>query len=306
MDLFPARPTLSRADLVAAGFDDAELRRARRAGGLWRPRRGRYRTVPPPDEPMERHAATVLAAVPALAAEAVVSHVSAAALHGLPSWRTPLGRVHVSRHRRGGGRIDPLLHVHPTRFEPDELREVGGCRVTSVPRTIADCLRTLPVEEGLVIVDAALHGRLVVKGEVAEVLDRWPRRHGNARARRVLAFAAAGAESPGESRSRSAIHRAGLPAPVLQWEVEGVGRVDFAWPRLRTVGEFDGLVKYGRFLRPGQDAADAVVEEKLREDALRAELLGVVRWIWREIDGFDPVARWLRRQFALGAAHVRR
>ncbi len=230
MDLLPARPTLSRADLVAAGFDDAELRRARRAGGLWRPRRGRYRTVPPPDEPMERHAATVLAAVPALAAEAVVSHVSA----------------------------------------------------------------------------AALHGRLVVKGEVAEVLDRWPRRHGNARARRVLAFAAAGAESPGESRSRSAIHRAGLPAPVLQWEVEGVGRVDFAWPRLRTVGEFDGLVKYGRFLRPGQDAADAVVEEKLREDALRAELLGVVRWIWREIDGFDPVARRLRRQFALGAAHARR
>ena len=65
---------------------------------------------------------------------------------------------------------------------------------------------------------------------------------------------------------------AGLPPPVLQWPVHGpqgrhVGTTDFGWPELGTVGEFDGLVKYGRLLRPGQSPGDAVVAEKRREDA---------------------------------------
>lgn len=100
-----------------------------------------------------------------------------------------------------------------------------------------------------------------------------------------------------------ALRAAGLPAPVLQWEVRSragrlLGRVDFAWPGLRTVGEFDGRVKYGALLRPGQDPGDAVFEEKLREDAIRAEDLRVVRWTWRDLDQFAPVAQRLRMHLA--------
>jgi hypothetical protein len=96
---------------------------------------------------------------------------------------------------------------------------------------------------------------------------------------------------------------AGLPPPVLQWEVHAaatgafVGRVDMGWPGHRTVGEFDGLVKYGRTLRPGQDIAEVLVEEKLREDALRDEDLGVVRWIWKDLANFGPTAERLRSRF---------
>lgn len=43
--------------------------------------------------------------------------------------------------------------------------------------------------------------------------------------------------------------------------------------------------------------------EKIREDALRAEVLGVARWIWREIDPFTAVVPRLHRQFALGTPH---
>ena len=32
-----------------------------------------------------------------------------------------------------------------------------------------------------------------------------------------------------------------------------IGYVDFGWPEQRTVGEFDGRVKYGRGLTPGGD-----------------------------------------------------
>ena len=109
--------------------------------------------------------------------------------------------------------------------------------------------------------------------------DELRRRGGASRAgarqrptrRRAIAFADAGAESVGESRSRVLLARARLPPPVLQWEVPDprtrIGRTDFAWPELRTVGEFDGRVKYGRLLRPGQEPGDVVFAEKRREDA---------------------------------------
>ncbi len=88
---------------------------------------------------------------------AVVSHVSAAAMYGLPSWRVPLNRVHVSRDRDHGGRIDRVLHVHAARIGADEIGLLGGVAVTSAARTVADCARTSPFEQSVVIADAALH-----------------------------------------------------------------------------------------------------------------------------------------------------
>ena len=76
---------------------------------------------------------------------------------------------------------------------------------------------------------------------------------------------------------------------------ELIGYTDFGWPQLRTVGEFDGQVKYGRLLRPGQEPGDAVFAEKLREDRLRDQGLSVVRWTWSDLARFAPVADRLRR-----------
>ncbi len=73
---------------------------------------------------------------------------------------------------------------------------------------------------------------------------------------------------------------------------------DLGWPELRTVGEFDGMVKYGRFRRPGETVADAVVREKLREDAIRDTGLRVVRWTWTELGQFAVVVDRLQRAFA--------
>jgi hypothetical protein len=66
------------------------------------------------------------------------------------------------------------------------------------------------------------------------------------------------------------------------------------------VGEFDGKVKYGRALRPGQDPGEAVFVEKRREDALRDRSLQVVRWVWAELATFDVVAERLWRAFDRG------
>ena len=59
-------------------------------------------------------------------------------------------------------------------------------------------------------------------------------------------------------------------------------------------------MKYGRLLRPGQSAGDAVYEEKLREDELRDTGRQVVRWTWPELDTPDVVGGRLLRAFARG------
>jgi hypothetical protein len=301
MDLPTAGPgPLLRPRLRAAGMSEGELRRLRRRGELTPLVPGAYVT---PDDmrlgrPEARHALLVAAAVPRVAADAVVSHASAAVMWGLPTWNTGLDRVHVTRPRRSGGLRTGRLHGHTAPLDPDEIRSVGGVAVTSAARTLADIARTERFEQAVVIVDAALHRHLVTRDDLLTALERMSRWPGVPAARRVIAFADARAESPGESRSRVAMARLGLPAPILQWEVvraDGVtlGRVDFAWPEYGRVGEFDGYVKYGRLLRPGQVPADVVYEEKRREDAIRAEDLGMTRWTWPEIDTFTGVARKL-------------
>ena len=53
----------------------------------------------------------------------------------------------------------------------------------------------------------------------------------------------------------------------------------------RLLGEFDGRVKYGRLLRPGQTPGDVVWAEKLREDALRRTTgFGMERLVWADLD----------------------
>jgi predicted transcriptional regulator of viral defense system len=295
-----------RSQLLTAGFSDDEVRRFVREGRLSPLRRGVYVQGPLPDDALARHMLQVKAALRGLADDAVVSHVSAAVLHGLRIWAVPLNRVHVTRPRRNGGRCGTFVHVHTAPLDPAEVVVVGGLPVTSLARTVADLARSVPFEQAVVLADAAMFYRRadrIDRTELAEALERAPRWPGSPAARRVMAFANGLSESVGESRSRAAIAAAGLPPPVLQWEVNAagtgafIGRVDFGWPELRTVGEFDGLVKFGRTLQPDQDPVEVLVAEKRREDALRAEDLGVVRWLWSDLPRFAPVAARLRARF---------
>lgn len=291
-----------RAQLLGEGFSPKELRRLLHTGELNALRPGAYVHGPPPGDVAARHLLLVHAARAELAPDAVVSHVSAALLHGLPVWGIPLGQVHVTRARRSGGRRGARVHVHTAPLDRDEVVTIGGVAVTSMARTLLDLARVVPFEQAVAVADAALHRHLVGPSDLAAALQRRPRWPGLPAARRAFTFADARSESVGESRSRVALARAGLPVPVLQWKVRRndgrvVGEVDFGWPALRTVGEFDGRVKYGRLVRPGQDPAEVLYQEKLREDEIRAEDLAVVRWGWTDIDGFAPVADRLRSRF---------
>jgi hypothetical protein len=296
-----------RSELLAAGLSDNDLARLRRCGDLGRVRRGAY--VGGTDERLRdreaRHALAVRAALMQLRPGTVASHVSAAVLHGLPVWGMALDRVHVSRDGISGGHRRPRLHVHVAPLSAGEITTVHGRPVTTVERTLADLARKEPFEQSVAVTDAALRVGAVTCPALHQAVESAPRRHGVRAARRVIAFADAGGESVGESRSRVLLERARLPRPVLQWEIptpRRIGRCDFGWPELRTVGEFDGRIKYGRLLRPGQEPGDVVFAEKRREDAIRDTGFRVVRWVWAELDTFDDVVARLRTAFAAAAA----
>ena len=78
----------------------------------------------------------------------------------------------------------------------------------------------------------------------------------------------------------------GLPAPRTQVSV-GRDRVDFLWPRYRTVGEADGMLKYDD-AEPGRLRA-----EKLRQERLEESGLTVVRFTWHQVE-YEP-ARTVER-----------
>ena len=293
-----------RSTAVRDGLSDGELARAVRSRQLVRLQRGAYLDRPPTGAG-ERHRAVIAATLSGLTVPGVVSHGSAAILHGLPLWRVPVERVHLTRAPPTAGSSSRRLHLHVARFPAVEVVDLDGVAVTDVTRTVVDLARSVPFESAVVTADAALAQRATTSEQLSRCLAAMGPVPGTRRAARVIAFADPHSESVGESRSRVLLHRLGLPSPVLQLSVRRddgtlVGRADFGWDEFRTVGEFDGRVKYGRLLRPGQDPGDVVFAEKRREDELRDLGWQVVRWTWSDLEEGALIEQRLRRAFLRG------
>jgi len=306
MDLLPPAPTtFTRRTAALRGEGDALLARRIRSADLTRVRRGAYVDTGElsATSRVGRHLVLIEAAVDALGSGEVFSHVSAAVLHGLPVWDVPLDRIHVTKPRTSGGHRNARLHTHVAPLDPEDLTTVGGRLVTSPARTVVDLARSTTFEQGVSVADAALHTGLVQWADLEAELAKVHRRHGAAMARRTVAFASPLSESVGESRSRVLMELHGVPRPIEQFEVvgasgESLGRADFAWERGRLVGEFDGYVKYEKFLRPGERPGEVVFREKLREDRFRENGSMVLRWVWADFSRPEMLARRLRHAIA--------
>ena len=294
-----------RSQALAAGYTEAEIDRRRRQK-LWVPiRRGAYveRAVYAAMTREQLHVALVHAAVRSLAKPAVVSHVSAAVLRGMPSWGLDLSLVHVTRGDLHSPRIEGGVHHHAGELRNDDLEQIDGIWVTSPARTAIDTARVTAFEAAVVVTDALLHRGLVDRGTILDRLESmrdWP---GTCNAGRVAEFADGRSESVGESRTRVAFELVGLPRPDLQQLIttpDGkiVGRSDFLFDGLWTIGEFDGRVKYGRLLKPGEAPGDVVWREKQREDRIRDLGYEVGRIIWSDLSDRPAVAERFRAAFA--------
>jgi hypothetical protein len=162
-------------------------------------------------------------------------------------------------------------------LEAAERQVVGGLAVTTPARALADCLRSLPAEDAVPIVDAGLRAPCCSRRDLEHVLQRqrtWPFA---ATAAASLALVDARRESALESRSAVVMHRFAIPAPepqvrILDSRRRLVARVDLAWLDFGVVGEADGRVKYAG------DPGRVVEVEKDRHAQLEALGLVVVRW----------------------------
>nr|WP_314144587.1 hypothetical protein [uncultured Rhodococcus sp.] len=292
---------VSRSDALSRGISDAELQRYCRTRAWRRLRPGRFVSRDEFDAlPGEDKHRVIAEAVfdATIAPDAVVSHVSAAIFHGLDVWNADLSRVHITRNRaRGGGRSSAVRAVHTSPYTDEEVATFDGARVTGLARTVADCARSLPFETAVCIADFAARTRGLTAEDVVAALDSCPNHPGNRMARRVAGFMDGRSESVGESRARVLLHQLGY-SPQLQVQIVDdrgfVGRVDFDLPDIETVLEFDGKVKYGRYVPEGKSAADVLWDEKRREDRIRATGRQVVRIAWSDLDHPEFVDRMLR------------
>jgi hypothetical protein len=308
----PQGGVITAAQCRALGVDDATVRRLLVAG-LWaRARRGIYRDVVfrpqlskparPGPTPAGRviadpaHHAECAALLACLARPAVVSHLSAVRLLGLP---LPPGgldpRVGITR-RAPAPTNDPLLgDVHVVDYDDADVLEVAGVPVLAGARLVLDCCDVLAPDSALAVADAALACELTTRAALRSALRRRRTRLRAADliAERVVERADPLAENWFESSSRWWLLEAGLSRPRLQvpfTDKRGrVARVDMLFDRV--AGEADGAGKY--------DEPGALFAEKQREDWLRdIHRLEVVRWVPAEMRSrsgrAEVVARFVR------------
>lgn len=269
---------LTAAQCRAAGADKPAMRRLLNAGAWRCARRGVYAdpTFALPGAVDAEHHHRCAALLAALAGgSAVVSHLSAARLLGLPLPPGAPQRASITR-RPPAPTNDPLLgDVHVADYDEDDVREVRGVPVLAGARLVLDCCGAAPPDSALAIADAALARRLTTVAGLRRELQRRRRRPGTDRAGLVVERADPLAESWFESMSRWWLLEAGVPRPRLQVPFSDErGRVRARVDMLvgRVVGEADGAGKY--------DDPGALFAEKVREDWLRdRHRVEVVRWV---------------------------
>lgn len=274
------------SDLTRAGLTSRQIERLVDNGILTRVRRGIFAPSSAWSElrPEGRMVVAARAWQMSAGVEPVFSHLTAAAIHGLPLLRSGPTSVHtLIPEPRKGATPGVVRHRGAT---DTGLTLVHGLVVTDVARTMADTARACAAETSVSVADAALRAAstdpehpevLLLRERARAVAASFPR--GSARSQRVIEFADPRAQLPGESVSRLYLVRLGFAVPRLQVMVEGPnGRrffVDFGMDDACAFGEFDGDAKYtdARFLA-GRTAQQALLEEKWREDWIR----GTSQW----------------------------
>ncbi|MGX9293967.1 hypothetical protein [Tsukamurella paurometabola] len=275
----------TRAVMIAEGWTDDTIRKAIKAKKLRRVWAGVY-TERPVGERWEEAALTVVAA--GLAGDhGVISHQSAAVLHGLPMLHADFTKVHTTVNgKHGGGLVSRNRHVHPRLLLPGDVITVEGLLVTSRARSTVDTALGGTYEQALVVFDGARRVRRYPKAgdprpvavdELRAVLDRLGAVRGRATARRALDDSCDVCESAGESWSRARILEWGLPLPEQQKHFRINGRTyfaDFQWGHV--IGEFDGDKKYD------SDAARRRYEKR-RDSDFATIGMTVCHWTWEDL-----------------------
>jgi hypothetical protein len=286
----------SRSQVLDSGLRDRDIKAALRSKEWERLRWGYYSPTAIWNTltPEERHVVVLRTIADRYQGRVVFTHHSSAVVHRFAVYDQDLAASHVRRLDGGTSRREAgIVHHSPRPGSDDDIEVTDGLLVTNSATCLWEAGITTSVEGGLVSFSDALHQEAVTRDELIEVGARFGQWPGSRKVRLALQLSDGLAESPGEARGLYLFWLFAIPRPVLQHEVyssSGVllGRSDYWWEEYRLLGEFDGMVKYRRSWRQGEDPTQVVEREKVREDRMRDEAHGMVRYVWKE---FDPSRR---------------
>ncbi len=296
----------TRQEARDCGYRGSAIDAAVRTGVWRRFRRGFYtfEDLWAAMDDVERHRIRCLAVMRSLGPKVALSHVSAAVMHGVDIWGIDLSRVHVTRLDGAAGRSEGDVLHHEGFCVKDDLVTRDGLLLVKPERAAIEAVTHSSPEVAQAHFDSTLHHELCDQPALMrqfELMCRWPYTQ---HLRLPATLADGRSASIGESRGRTFCRRHRIPMPELQQPVldaDGtlLGTTDWYWPGL-GYGEFDGKLKYGRLLRPGQSPGEVVFAEKQREDLIReATRLPMIRVIWSDYDRPKVLAARFRRVLGL-------
>lgn len=190
---------------------------------------------------------TALAGCLASPSGAVVSNMTAAALHGLIPTAPALLHVTVPF---GASTRNPNAVVHRARMHPLDVTSVDGLAATSVARTLVDLAAGLPPVRLKRLVDTAMHRSPGLTSQGVETAwdrsQRGPGRHGHGALMTALEDWQPEIRpgSPAEARLIRLLRQWGFPEPERQIPVlddHGVviARIDVGWGAPKIGIEYD-------------------------------------------------------------------
>lgn len=168
-----------------------------------------------------------------------------------------------------------------------EVKTINGLLVENPLSTIINMALSVTSESLLVSINDCLYKGLFSAEEFVTELKTHAGMNGKMLLERLIGFASAKCESPLETIAWIEIYKAGFVLPEQQVRI-GIEsgksfRVDMYWELggRRIVLELDGRVKY--------DNGQALFDEKIREDKLRAKGYEVFRCVWDSVQNGDLI-----------------
>lgn len=231
----------------------------------------------------------------------VLSHSTAALLHGLPIKAVPEAVEMINPNLSRAGATFRRRYRQIGESEIDDWR---GFAITNPVRTAVDLAADESIEYGTAVLDAILREaplqREQLLAQAHEIAEAYGRRAGCARVRSALSFANGLAESYGESVCMVKLRMLGIDNLEQQVEIfdeDGifVARVDGLVRDKRIIIEFDGAVKYLSTADGGFNGeGDQLLREKEREHQLHRLGYTVVRIMWNDLLGLDRLRARLK------------
>lgn len=260
----------TRSQARACGFSQYQIRR-RLACGDWKPIAGpvlAYRGV------------TVTPWIRDRAAQMSVAGSVLAGPSAARTWniRVPDDRSYLLIGAHGRCRL-PGVRVLYEMADPRDVGLYNGVPVTSLGRTVVDCLRILPDRAAADLLDRSLQQGWITVEEFAERIGAIPGRAKVGRLRRLLRGVEGGARSAAERVLTGLLRDAAITgwranAPICD-DLGVIGIGDVVFDHVKLVIEVDGLAFH--------TTPDRFQHDRVRQNRLVAAGWTVLRFTWRDV-----------------------